>query len=179
MKYIIAQKRLCLAALLETILLKYHITNFNQIRLANELGITLPPNDFLLKEIMSANISEDPFNWGMNFTEENLRNYFFKEGINIEFSYAFSKTFEDWSFETFIQDKLTISNIICTVDYNTLFNTKNNTLSGHALLLIKMEGSKVLIFDPGPEDTGEKNIDIYDLYVASKRMNGGLWVFYP
>lgn len=177
MKYIIAQKRLCLAALLETILLKYNIENFNQIRIAEKLGITLPPNDSLLKEIKSANISENPYNWGMNFTEEHLRNYFSKEGIKLEFSYGFSKTFEDWSFETFIQDKLTGSNIICTVDYNTLFNTQNNSLFGHAVLLIKMVGSKVLIFDPGPEDSGEKNVDIYDLFVASKRMNGGLWVF--
>ena len=177
MKQFIAQKRLCFAALLETILCKYGIESFNQIRIANDLGITLPPNDVLLKDIRNAKISENFYDWGMNFKDDDLRSYFFKEKIFLNFDYAFSKIFEDWSFEIFINERLIESNIICTIDYNTLFNSQNNEIFGHAILLKKINGTQISIFDPGPEFAGDKIIDVYDLYVASKRMNGGLWVF--
>lgn len=177
MEYVKAQKRLCLAALLETILIKHNITNINQIYIAKNLGITLPPNNSLSVKIDNAIISDTPYKWGMNFTEEELQVFFREENIDIEFTYASSKIFEDWTFETFIESKLTENNIICTFDYNTVFKPDNNNLIGHAVLIKKKEDSMVIVFDPGPEESGIKTVDIYDLYVASKRMNGGLWVF--
>jgi len=177
MEFVVAEKRLCFAALLETMFKSFGVERLSQLDIAEYLGVTLPSNDLLLRKIENVKLSDNPYDWGMNPNHKELETLLLKEGINIEFQYIPAKSQEDWSFEDWIRTEINSSNIICTLEYNTTFDIADKNLYGHAILLNRVDGEAVEIFDPGPENAGIKKVPFYELFVASKRMNGGLWIF--
>ncbi len=178
MEFIIASNRLCFAACLQMVLLNIYDRNIDQVEIAREFGITLPVTDTLLDRIPQARISDNPTQWGMNISPLQLDHFLQTKNIKRTFEYLPTKTFEDWMFLDIIIQKTRNFNTIVTFEYNSLFQPANKTFYGHALLLDGVKDDNLIAYDPGPYEFGVKEVSYFDLFVASKRMNGGLWIFY-
>lgn len=180
MKQFISQPFHCLAACIEYVV--YHKSNISisQSTISEYFGISLPFESFNKVSIINKRITEDPNLWGISINSNDLNNFFIKNHIPLEVKYSSSLLFEDWSFEDHIKSFLLKGELlICTIDFNYLFDRSNPESFGHAIVLDSIHNNNfVKCYDPGPANSGYKLISIYDLFIASKRKKGGLFNFY-
>jgi hypothetical protein len=182
MKPFVSQPLLCIAACVEYIV--YHKTQIeiDQSSFAEYFGVSIPKGSVCLNHIINKNESENSHLWGISIDSKRLNRYLKDRNVNLKIDYLSSKVFEDWSFEDYIKSSLVRKELIlCTFEYNYLFDKSSAESYGHAIVIEGIDSRNeeyVYCYDPGPRNFGSKPLLIYDLFIASKRKDGGLFRFY-
>jgi len=145
------------------------------------LGLCVPSSyintitDYGYQNVRFSDTVDD---WGVVIDTNELNLFFDNNRIPLKCDYHSSLTFEDWEFEDFLVEETRRNRYpIVGFDYNSLLESGNIEGAGHVVVCDSIHNGKLLAFDPGPKDAGSKVIEIYNLYVASKRKRGGIWTF--
>lgn len=169
MKYIKSENYLCFATLLEMILNDIGIQRYTRFDIAEELGITLPLSAKGL--VNKANYSNDEFEWGIRIDPKKLNTFFQKKGIILQAEYIQATPY------TMIEEEIRRWKqcyVIFLFSYGELIGNLELQEVGHAALFIDMPNpQKVRIYDPGPKDSGEKNVNCYRLEEAMYQRRAG------
>lgn len=169
MKYIQSENYLCFATLLEMVLNDIGIQKYTRFDLAEELGITLPSSVRGL--VNKAEYSDDEFEWGIRVDSKKLNAFFQKKGIILQAKYIHATPY------TMLEEEIRKWNqcyVIFLFSYGELVGNSELREVGHAVLFIDMPNpQKVRIYDPGPKDSGEKNVNCYRLEEAMYQRRAG------
>lgn len=169
MKYIQSENYLCFATLLEMILNDVGIQKYSRYDIAEELGITLPLNAKGLVD--KADYSDDEFEWGIKVDSDKLNMFFNEHGISLHAKYIHATPY------TMLEEEIRKWNqcyVIFLFSYGELIGNSELQEIGHAALFVNMPTpQKVCIYDPGPKDSGEKNINCYRLEEAMYQRRAG------
>ena len=169
MKYIKSENYLCFATLLEMILNDVGIQKYSRYDIAEELGITLPLNAKGLVD--KADYSDDEFEWGIKVDSDKLNMFFNEHGISLHAKYIHATPY------TMLEEEIRKWNqcyVIFLFSYGELIGNSELQEIGHAALFVNMPTTqKVCIYDPGPKDSGEKNINCYRLEEAMYQRRAG------
>jgi len=65
--------------------------------------------------------------------------------------------------------------IICGFNYTWLYGNKEDAFQHVSIIVDVLQGSEILLLDPGPRDAGYKTVKIQDLFYAIKAAQDGLW----
>lgn len=169
MKYIKSENFLCFATLIEMILNDIGIQKYTRFDIAEELGITLPLSERGI--IKNANYSEDKFDWGICVDSEKLNSFFKMGEINLQSKYIYATPYTMLKQETLNWDKCYV---IFLFSYGELTYNIELQEIGHSVLFIDMPNSReVRIYDPGPKESGEKNVDCYRMEEAMYQRRAG------
>lgn len=169
MEYIQSENYLCFATLLEMILNDIGIQKYTRFDIAEELGITLPSSARGL--VNKANYSDDEFEWGIRIDSKKLNTFFQKKGIILQAKYIRATPY------TMLEEEIRKWNqcyVIFLFSYGELVGNSELQEVGHAALFVDMPSpQKVRIYDPGPKDSGEKNVNCYRLEEAMYQRRAG------
>lgn len=169
-KAIVAENYLCFYALLQMVLEDMGFEGYNQITLANVLGVTVP-KAHTIDGIEQLNESTDIKQIGAHVTAKELNAFFENFGIPIEAKFISANPFEEYG-------DIDEQYVIYALSYGSLFKKDNLMDVGHAVLKIHNEfEQRVRIYDPGPYNSGEKVVSIFDLYDAIYKRKGGVYIF--
>lgn len=172
---ICAENYLCFAALLEMIL-KNQISkdiDINQYTIANNLGVTVPRG--YKKIVNNQTFSDNEYEYGIKINEEKLKDlllpYQISEIKNISINLLDDISFFD-TVKQYLDEKYWI---ICGFSYGMLYGDASLNDCGHVNLILDIVGdSKILLYDPGPKNPGNKLVDEDKLYVAMRKHVGFL-----
>ena len=169
MEYIESENYLCLATLIEIVLKDIGIRKYTRFDIAEELGITLPPSARGL--VKGASYSEDEFQLGIKIDSEKMNSFFDRNEINLHAKYTQATPY------TMLEEQISKWNqcyVIFLYSYGELVGNSELQDVGHAALFISMPNQQeVRIYDPGPKDSGEKNVCCYRLEEAMYQRRGG------
>ena len=172
---VIADRYLCVCALVEMIIKKRLNKSVTQHEIAEFIGINVPVN--YEGSIKNVNYVNDENLYGMVLNYEGLNPLFKKLDLEIREEYHTIFKFQDWEFYDFIKENLNNNReIILGFSYGALFSDNSNLLAGHACLVENVENGNVSIYDPGPEGYGFKIVESSNLYSAIKVKKDGLWI---
>lgn len=166
----------CIGAVLETILIRHHYTNYSQYDIVNEFGLTIPKTAKVSEKINNIKFSDNPKDWGVKLKLDSLYNFFKKNGIRLEEQYKSIKEIDDYSFELTLKRIPPEFDIVFGFDYGRLYNITDLKNIGHVGIFLKIEGNNLFYLDPGPLNYGERKVNIDDLYSALKSKSDGLWI---
>ena len=168
MKYIQAENYLCFAALLEMILGDVGV-GYTRFEIAENLGVTLPLR--AKGRLKGAEYSNNEFEWGIKVDSGKLNEFFRKNKINLHAEYIHTTPY------TMLEEKIKKWNqcyVIFLFSYGELIGNSELQEMGHAMLFINMVDSQnIRVYDPGPNDCGEKVINCYRLEEAMYRRRAG------
>ena len=152
---------------------KSDVLNISQFSIANELGVTVPKGYKRL--VANQNYSDSEYEYGIKIDDEKLKymlsSYGVKEVKNLPINYM-----DEFSFFETIK-KLLNDNywVICGFSYGMLYDDPELYDCGHVNLILNTIGdSKVVVYDPGPKNPGQKIIEEDNLYVAMRKHAGAL-----
>ncbi len=172
-----AKPYLCVAASLEMILKASLGSCMNQESIANYFGLCIPYDKAeFFTDLKNITYSDEPSNWGITVKKNGLNGFFQNFSIPLKEIYIPISTLNDFSFEKEIERNLIERNhIICGYNYSSLY--KNNENVGHVSIITGLtDDGTIYLLDPGPKENGIKKINSYDLFIAIKRKNDGLWI---
>lgn len=175
MKYVIAENYLCFLALLEMIIGDATLSNVTQQEIAEELGVVVPYGyETDIKNKKYSNIEND---YGVNVSEEAVQNLFVKMKLNLSIKYIdgvrLNEIDLDCKLTRYIKER---KYIIFAFSYGALYDKKEHINLGHTVLLENLVDDNIIqIYDPGPDASGQKRINIFKMYDAMK-VKGGLYI---
>lgn len=174
-KLIIAKPYLCMAAVLQTIILYLTGRPIEQEDIANYLGVYLPCN-FKSTLVKTAHTRKND-KWGIVLRDRSLLKLFKHYSLPLDEEFLPISTFSDWSFDdvihTVLQEKH--ASIMCGYDNSLLSNGISGNI-GHVSLITGIRKSKIEIIDPGPFNAGTKLVDSYALFKAIHSKHDGLTI---
>ncbi len=178
-EYVTANNFLCVAAILENILINIGKKDLNQFQIAELIGLNIPAsekNNIITKNVT---ITKDENKCGMVFDDYGLNSFFKANNINLKEEYYPINTMEDWEFEQKLIFEISNKESFLIVGYNYSVLFKEQLAQyGHVSLVLGIDKHipETLIFDPGPKNVGTKIVNTYDLYSAIKAKKDGIWV---
>jgi hypothetical protein len=173
-KLITANEFLCIPACIEMIL-RSHSINFMQNEIAEYFGVNVsldytgPINNIM--RTTDLNIL------GLVLNNDSINNFFANFNLPFKEEYVSIKKLQDWMFEDLLSEKIALGNhLICGFSYGGLYNDKSKFEIGHVSIIEAIENEKITIIDPGPLNTGKKQVDIFDMFRAIHMKNDGVWI---
>lgn len=173
MEYIKSESFLCVASLLEMILRDQGDKRHDRFQIANELGITIPPTQLELKKrIPKAKISSNEYEYGIMINPIQFEQLFKNYGVALNVEYIKATPFialgndeKDWN----------NAYVLFLFSYGELIHDPDLEQIGHAALYITHSADSrfFTIYDPGPDDCGEKNVKTSTLEEAMYQRRGG------
>ena len=152
---VIAKPNWCVPAVLEMVLTHHGIKSLSQAEIAEQLDI-VPAEEAI----------------------DNTINDFFKaNSIQLHENYLPINCIQD---DFFLEEEIrkllkTNISIICGFNYTWLYGNKEDAFQHVSIIVDVLQGSEILLLDPGPRDAGYKTVKIQDLFYAIKAAQDGLW----
>lgn len=176
MNYIKSENYLCFLTLLEMILSDSQKSLLTQYALAEKFGITVPPD--YTTTLKNVTFSSNPRDLGVQITKSRLETFFQTEDIPMDVGYYDGSTLNEFTLDTQLKEfQDSDKYAIFTISYGSLYGKIELLELGHAILLVEVNNDDtVTIYDPGPKDSGLKDVKIDDLCVAM-RSRGGIFTF--
>lgn len=177
-KYIKAENYFCFLALLEMILVDaFDLELFDQYRLAEVFGITIPKNELCM--IKNITYSDSVYEYGVHIHENKLNAFFQETGLPMHVEYFIANPYEANPIDAYENNKLREGKyIVYTYSYGSLYHEPQNKEVGHVAILEEVISERTLkIYDPGPRNYGVKKVDRIGMYEAMLERNAGLYVF--
>ncbi len=174
-----AEPYLCVAASLQYVIYQSTGKYIHQYEIADYFGVCYPDNH-PIENVKNYSYSEDSSLWGIQIKKNGINQFFNDFLLPLKEEYYPINTFTEYSFETFINEKLKNKiSIICGYSKSTLYKSlKISSEIGHASIIKNIDVSKSIIeiFDIDPSNYGKQIVDSYDLFVAIHRKHDGLWL---
>lgn len=173
MDYIKSESFLCVATLLEMILRDQGDIKHDRFRIANDIGITLPPTQEKLKNrIRNAKISSDVVECGIRIDPVQIEDLFKKYGVTLNVEYMRATPFLMLKDE---EKSWGNAYVIFLFSYGELVDNTDLEDVGHAALYIghSSDFQTVTIYDPGPDGYGKKDVKTMVLEEAMYQRRGG------
>lgn len=169
MDLIISENYLCFATLIEIILRDFGNKDISRFFVAEQLGITLPVGYSKLN--IAAEYSDDSFQQGIKVEADRLNSFFKENNIALYAKYYHATPF------TMLEEGLRrfpYDYVIFLFSYGELMHKSELREVGHAALYMNnMDNGKIDIYDPGPNDSGIKTVNCYELEEAMYQRRGG------
>ena len=173
MKYVVGEDYLCMYAIIDIILKDIGIKIYDQYKLANYFGVTLPEN-YNIKSVENIKIGESSFEYGSHIDSKQLNKFFDEENIPLTSNYLLSNPFGEYPNATYIKKQ---RYIIFQYSYGSLYKDSQNYFVGHCSLLVdNVKQGMIKIYDPGPRDFGEKSISEARMLDAVYDNRGGIFI---
>lgn len=173
MKYVVGEDYLCMYAVIEIILKDIGINKYDQYKLANYFGVTLPEN-YNIKGVENIKIGKSSLEFGSHINNKQLNRFFDEENISLTSNYLSSNPYGEYPNATYIKKQ---RYIIFQYSYGSLYNESQNYSVGHSSLLIdNVKQGMIKIYDPGPRDFGEKSISEARMLDAIYDNRGGIFI---
>lgn len=176
MREVIAENYLCFCALLEMIITDGQKIKITQYKIAEKFGVTIPYNYKI--NVKNVNFSCNTIEHGVHITESALNDFFCKEKINLHAKYLQVNPYEELFIDEYENKNLRLNKyIIYTYSYGYLFHFPDAFDVGHvALLQDVISDHELLIYDPGPKNSGLKNVNRHEMYDAIRYRHGGVYL---
>lgn len=160
----IAKRNFCVPAVLQMLLEHHGIHGFSQERIAEQLVIIPDDNDI------------DHSTWGTQITNNTLNCFFKNNNIPLRERFIRSNIFiDEFYFEDEICELLKSNfSIICGFNYTTLFGNSEDTYR-HVSIITDVNKGIITLLDPGPKNSGYKEVSSYKLLQAINMAKDGLW----
>lgn len=173
MRYVVGEDYLCLFAILEIVLKDIGIYNYDQYELANYFGVTLPSN-YYIKGVTNITIGKEMSEYGAHINQIDMCSFFMKKGIPLNTEYIHANPFGEYENAKYIEKK---KYVIYQYSYGSLYHEPKNDSVGHASLLVANEkNGRIRIYDPGPRNYGEKEVEESKMLDAVYDIRGGIFV---
>ena len=174
MQAVKGENYLCFYALMEMILRNAGYNDWNQYNLANQFGVVLP-SGYEIEGIYNTSVGDSERLYGAHINCNDINKFFVDNKIHMNVSYVLANPYGEYSCEK----KTSLDEYyIYTFSYGTLYKQPEYNKVGHAALVLKIyDEDRVKIYDPGPDDCGEKDIDLYYLHESMYDARGGIYIF--
>lgn len=162
---VIAKPNWCVPAVLEMVLTHHGIKSLSQAEIAEQL------------DIVPAEEAIDHKKWGAQIKNNTINDFFKANSIQLHENYLPINCIQD---DFFLEEEIrkllkTNISIICGFNYTWLYGNKEDTFQHVSINVDVLQGSEILLLDPGPRDAGYKTVKIQDLFYAIKAAQDGLW----
>lgn len=161
-----AKKEYCFPAVVEILLKFYGYNNMDQCAIAKELCR-------LTHQSITSFIQD-----GLRVQPGVLNCFFEEKGYSLREKFiSYTEIYDEYDFERKIHDQqIQKSFIICGYNYSRLFFKRNGS-ANHVSIICSLDSKaeKITLFDPGPEESGHKEVKIDDLWCALKAAQAGIW----
>ena len=178
MKQIISKPNACFLALLEMIITDYTGTAYyTQEMMVDYFGITMFKGQ--KTSFNHVTYTDNKKNVGVHIDEKKINQFFMNIGIPLRAEYLPSNPFHDYPLDNlYFNEKINPKYIIYTFSYGCLFHQASLNDIGHAALYRQYLGdNKMIIYDPGPKDSGDKIIQVEEMCEAMWARKGGIYYF--
>lgn len=178
MEYIKADNELCMLALLQMIIsdVKGELV-IDQNELAEIFGVTIYKNSNT--NIKNVSYTDNLMDIGVHIDENKLLDLFIKYDIPLNVKYYSRNPFDDYGLEDITESQINVNKyVVFTYSYGSLYDKPEWIKIGHVGLLENFIDTRTIrMYDPGPDDSGIKEIDLFKMYEAIEKRNGGVYIF--
>ena len=173
MQEVVGKNYLCVYAMIEMILKDIGEETWDQIRLANKFGVTLPV-DYDIKEVENTIHCANEHECGAHIDAEKLNSFFEMEGIPLRATYLEANPFNCYDVA---EEDDSHKYIVYLYSYGSLNDDQSKINVGHASIKVgNIKNGKLSIFDPGPLNAGVKEVNLSRLYDAINDYSGGILI---
>ena len=173
MKEVLGINYLCVYAMLEMALRDIGEREWDQIRLANQFGVTLLPGN-TIKGVINVRYCTDERECGAHINIEDLNTFFSMKKIPLKALFLKANPYACYSEA---EEDDTRNYIIYLYSYGSLNEDRSKLNVGHASMRVdNIKDGEVSIYDPGPLKAGIKVVKLNRLYDAIDDCKGGILI---
>lgn len=174
---VIAELYLCVPAALESIIKSEGYQEYDMYRIANTLGVMLPP---LIRypQVYRYKYTTDPSLYGTVIRKDTINHLFFEYNLPLCEQYTRITTIGRDLFSSYLFDVLSSGkHIICGYEYHTLHESLE-CCARHVSIITDVDpiSEYITLLDPGPNNAGSVFVSSNVLYRAISNAKDGLWV---
>lgn len=174
---VVAENYLCVPAVLETLLKSEGHRDIDKYRIANYLGVVLPPSVHY-PQVINCTFSAASNLQGIKICRDTLNCFFSAFDLPLHEEYLNVRMIGHDLFSEYIFDILSSGkHIICGYEYFSLHGLSGKYV-GHVSMIVNLNlrSERIALLNPGPKEPGFEIVSSYMLYRAISIAKDGLWV---